>query len=297
MVSIADLFKQKKVIYSLEVFPPKKTSALDTVYTTLAGIQDIPADFVSVTYGAGGSNTQKSKTGEIAGFIKEKYKFEPVAHLTCIGASREDIRQTLEELKAKGIRNVLALRGDKNPDVTTPSAFRYASELTAYIKELDPEINVAGACYPECHGECNSLEEDIEHLKEKVAAGASHLISQLFFDNDCFYDFREKAEAAGIQVPIQAGIMPIVNKNQIEKIVTLCGASLPKRFVRVINRYADSPEALRDAGIAYATDQIINLLASGVRGIHLYTMNNMEIACRIDANIRSLIDSANQGNQ
>jgi methylenetetrahydrofolate reductase (NADPH) len=291
------MFKQKRVVYSLEVFPPKKTSALDTVYTMLDGIQDIPADFVSVTYGAAGNSAQKSKTAEIAGFIKDRYKFEPVAHLTCVGASREDIRRTLAELQEKGIRNVLALRGDKNPEITAPSAFRYASQLTAYIKELAPEINVAGACYPECHAECNSLEEDIRHLQEKVAAGAGHLISQLFFDNDCFYFFREKLEAAGIQTPVQAGIMPIVNKNQIEKIVTLCGASLPKRFVRVINRYADSPEALRDAGIAYATDQIINLLASGVQGIHLYTMNNMAVARRIDANIRSLIDSANKEGQ
>jgi methylenetetrahydrofolate reductase (NADPH) len=269
---------------------------LDTVYTTLAGIQDIPADFVSVTYGAGGSAAQKSKTGEIAGFIKEKYQFEPVAHLTCVGASREEIRQILAELKEKGVRNVLALRGDKSPELTGPPAFRYASELTAYIRELDPEMNVIGACYPEGHPESGSLEEDIQHLKEKVAAGASHLISQLFFDNDCFYSFREKIEAAGIEAPVQAGVMPIVNKSQIEKIVTLCGASLPKRFVRMINRYADSPEAMRDAGIAYATDQIINLLAIGVRGIHLYTMNNMEVARRIYANIRSLIDSANREN-
>ncbi|MDR1193735.1 MAG: methylenetetrahydrofolate reductase [NAD(P)H] [Peptococcaceae bacterium] len=288
---IRDLFQQKKTVFSLEVFPPKKNSAIDTVYNTLAGLRDIPADFISVTYGAGGSAAQKNKTGEIAGCIMREYHFEPMAHLTCVGSSKEGICQTLDELKALGIQNVLALRGDKNPDITGPMAFNYARDLTAFIKEREPGLHVAGACYPEGHGECDSLEEGISHLREKVAAGAEHLITQLFFDNDCFYAFMDRALAAGISVPIQAGIMPIISKNQIERIVTMCGASLPRRFVSLINRYADAPEALRDAGIAYATEQIIDLLANGARGIHLYTMNNMTTARRINDNIRSIVDS------
>jgi methylenetetrahydrofolate reductase (NADPH) len=292
-MSIRNLLQQKKILFSLEVFPPKKTSAIETVYKTLAGLGDISADFISVTYGAGGSATQKSKTGEIAGCIKQEYHFEPMAHLTCVGASREDICRTLDDLKAKGIPNVLALRGDKSPEnADAPAAFRYARDLTAFIKEQEPNLHIAGACYPEGHIECDSMEEDIIHLREKVAAGADHLITQLFFDNDCFYSFMEKALAAGIQAPIQAGIMPIVSKNQIERIVTMCGASLPRRFVSLISRYADAPAALRDAGIAYATEQIVDLLANRVRGIHLYTMNNMSTARRIYDNIRSLIQSA-----
>lgn len=293
-MKIPQLFKQKKIVFSLEVFPPKKTGAIETVYNTLAGMADIPADFVSVTYGAGGSDIQKSKTCEICGHIKDHYHIEPVAHLTCVGAKKEDIILTLEELKSKGVENILALRGDRNPEITAPSDFPHASDLAAFIKSYDPSFSISGACYPEVHAESDSMEEDIANLKIKVNSGVEHLVTQLFFDNDCFYEFREQVRAAGIEAPIEAGIMPIINKSQIEKTVTMCGASLPRKFVTLLNKFADDPEALKAAGLSYATDQIIDLLANGVQGIHVYTMNNMDLARQIYSNIRGIVESANR---
>ena len=201
-----------------------------------------------MTYGAGGSSIQKNKTCEICGHIKEHYHIEPVAHLTCVGAKKEEILHTLDDLKAKGVENILALRGDRNPEITAPSDFAHASDLAAFIKAYDSSFSISGACYPEVHAESDTMEEDIANLKIKIDSGVEHLVTQLFFDNDCFYEFREQAAAAGIHVPIEAGIMPIINKNQIEKTVTMCGASLPRKFVTLLNRFADDPEALKAAG-------------------------------------------------
>lgn len=293
-MKIPQLFEQKKIVFSLEVFPPKKTGALETVYHTLAGLPDIPADFVSVTYGAGGSNIQKSKTCEICGHIKERYHIEPVAHLTCVGATKEEISRTLEDLKAKGVENILALRGDRNPEINLPSDFAHASDLASFIRSYDSSFSLSGACYPEVHAESDSMEEDIANLKIKVDSGVDHLVTQLFFDNGCFYEFRDQVRAAGIRVPIEAGIMPIINKGQIEKTVTMCGASLPSKFVTLLNKFADDPEALKAAGISYATDQIIDLLANGVQGIHVYTMNNLDLARQIYTNIKGIVESANR---
>ena len=194
----------------------------------------------------------------------------------------------LQQFKERGVENILALRGDVNPEIPRLHEFEYASDLTKFIKE-NGDFHVSGACYPECHLEAASLAEDIKHLKIKVEAGAEHLMSQLFFDNDTFHRFREMADIAGINVPIEAGIMPVVNKKQIERMVSMCGASLPPKFAKMMQRYEHNPEALRDAGIAYAIDQIVDLISSGVDGIHLYTMNNPYVARKISEAVRSLL--------
>ena len=293
-MNIANLFQSKKVVYSLEVFPPKKTSSVDTIYNTLYGLRGLPADFISVTYGAGGSDTQRSKTCEIASLIKTEYQIEPVSHLTCINSTKEDIRNMLDSLKEHGVQNILALRGDKSPTVIPKEEFQHASDLTKFIKEYDESFNVLGACYPECHCDSENIDDDIENLKRKIDAGASHLITQLFFNNDHFYEFMDKVVQKGITVPISAGIMPIISKSQIERTVSMCGASLPRKFSTMINKYADDPLALKDAGIIYATNQIVDLIANDITGIHLYTMNNTEIATRITTSIESMIKSRNR---
>ena len=295
-MNISDKFKQKNVIFSMEVFPPKKTSPIETIYSTFSDIWQVPADFISVTYGAGGTEAQKNKTCAISSLLKSEYSVEPLAHLTCLTSDKEEICSALELLKQNGINNVLALRGDRNPEISPKNVFEHASDLVSFIKKYDPSFNIVGACYPEGHGECESLQKDIEHLKIKVEAGVSHLITQLFFDNDQFFSFMDMLEKNGIDVPVEAGIMPVINKSQIERIVTMCGSSLPRRFSHMISRYAADPLALRDAGISYATQQIIELVSSGVRGIHLYTMNNIELAKKINENIRSVIRSANKEN-
>ena len=292
-MNISRLFDSKKVIYSLEVFPPKKTTSIDTIYNTLYGLRGLRPDFISVTYGAGGSPSQKQKTCEIASMIRSEYGIEPVSHLTCVGSTKESVRSFLDQLKASGVSNVLALRGDKTPENGVID-FKHADDLTRFIREYDDSFNVIGACYPEGHCEAASLDEDIENLKRKVDAGATHLISQLFFDNGQFYNFMDKVEKAGIRVPIEAGIMPVVNKSQIERTVSMCGASFPMKFSKMINKYADDPTALKDAGIAFATEQIIDLINNDVRGIHLYTMNRVEVATRITESISNILTSCNK---
>lgn len=292
-MNIQRLFDSKKVVYSLEIFPPKKTTSIDTIYNTLYGLRGLRPDFISVTYGAGGSEAQKNKTCEIASLIKSEYQIEPVSHLTCAGSTKENIREFLDKLKEEGVQNILALRGDITP-TNKVIDFQHASDLAAFIKEYDDSFNVSGACYPECHCDAANLDEDIENLKKKVDAGVTHLVTQLFFDNDNFYRFMDKVEKAGIRVPIEAGIMPILNKNQIERMVSMCGASFPVKFSKMLNKYADDPVALKDAGIAFATDQIIDLINNDVRGIHLYTMNNVETATRITNSISNIIASCNK---
>lgn len=286
-MKIAELFKPDKTVFSFEIFPPKKDGSIDTIYSTLDGLSDLHPDFISVTYGAGGSEANVI-TSEIAGLIKHKYHTESIAHLTCVNSSKEDIDFQLELFRRQGIENVLALRGDINPEIPPKKDFEHASDLISYMKERS-DLGFSGACYPEGHVECESLDKDIENLKIKVDAGATHLISQLFFDNASFYKFIEKVRAAGINVPIEAGIMPCVNAKQIQRMVGMCGASLPTKFTKMIARYENNPEAMRSAGIAYAVDQIIDLCANGVDGIHLYTMNNPVIARKIAESVSSVI--------
>lgn len=286
-MQIASLFGQNRTILSLEVFPPKKTSSIDTIYKTLDNLKDVQPDFISVTYGAGG-NAGDTSTADIASDILHKYKILPLAHLTCVNYTKKDIGQILDILKEKGIKNILALRGDINPDIPPKKEFTYANELVSYIKDRGG-FYISGACYPEGHVDAVDIDKDIENLKLKVDTGAEHLISQLFFDNDIFYGFMDKARGAGIKVPIQAGIMPIINKSQIERMVTLCGASLPSKFTKMMQRFEHSPEAIKEAGIAYAVDQIVDLISQGVDGIHLYTMNNPYVAKRINESIKGII--------
>lgn len=284
---IKDIF-DKKTVFSFEVFPPKKTSSIDTIYKTIDELHDLEPDFISVTYSAGGSGNG-GLACDIASRIKET-GITPVIHLPCINYTREEISTTLDEIKSRGIENILALRGDINPDIPQKHDFLHASDLITFIKSKG-DFDIAGACYPEGHPDSENLFDDIMNLRKKVEAGADHLISQLFFDNNYFYEFREKAKLAGINVPIEAGIMPVVNKNQIERMVTTCGASLPNKFVKIMQKYEHNPDALRDAGIAYAVNQIIDLAANGVDGIHLYTMNNAYVARKISEAVSGVLNT------
>ncbi len=293
-MKISSLFKQGRPVFSFEIFPPKKNGSIEAVYKTLDELTGLKPDFISVTYNAGGASSagggcpEGCSTREIVCIIKEKYHTESIAHLTCVNSTREDIDSIIGEFEQYGVENVLALRGDINPDIPPKDDFRHASELISYMKQRSG-LSFSGACYPEGHTEADSLEEDIENLKKKVDAGAEHLMSQLFFDNGHFYEFLDKARAAGINVPIEAGIMPCVNANQIQRMVTMCGASLPTKFTKMMARFEHSPEAMRDAGVAYAIDQIIDLAANGVDGIHLYTMNNPYVAKKISKSVESVL--------
>lgn len=287
-MKLASIFEQKETVFSFEIFPPKKTSSIDTIYNTLEELKSLKPDFISVTYGAGGLEAGNSKTCEIASVIKHKYNIEPIAHLTCVNSRQDQVLAELNALKDNDIENILALRGDIVPDVPRCEDFKYASDLISFVKKHG-DFDIAAACYPEGHPTAESFATDIKNLKNKVDCGATHLISQLFFDNNSFYDFMEKCEIADIKVPIEAGIMPVTNKAQIERMVSLCGASLPSKFTKVMQRFGDNPEALRDAGIAYAIDQIVDLISQGVDGIHLYTMNNPYVARRISEAISTLL--------
>ena len=283
-----ELFKNKKVL-SFEIFPPKRTSSIDTIYSTLEELKDLKPDFISVTYGAGGSENCNT-TIEIASAIKHKYGVESVAHLPSINLSKEEVLLNLEKFKENGIENILALRGDINPEITPKDDFKHASDLITFIKE-NGNFNIIGACYPEGHTENKDLDKDIENLKIKVDAGAEHLVTQLFFDNNYFYNFQDKIKKIGINVPVEAGIMPVTNKKQIEKMATLCGVQLPKKFIKMMEKYEHNALAMRDAGIAYAVDQIVDLVSQGVDGIHLYTMNNPYIAKRIYEATHNIINA------
>ncbi|MDD2212258.1 MAG: methylenetetrahydrofolate reductase [NAD(P)H] [Clostridia bacterium] len=282
----SEIFKNKTVL-SLEVFPPRRIAPVDIIYDTLDELRGLNPDFISVTYGAGGSENNNA-TLEIASAIKNHYAIESVAHLPGIYLTKGDVLEMLDGFRQQGIENILALRGDINPELVPKQDFHYASDLISFIKE-NGDYNIIGACYPEGHIECGSLIEDIRNLKIKVDAGTDQLITQLFFDNSYFYSFRERALLAGINVPIEAGIMPVVNKKQIEKMATLCGVKLPRKFTAMMEKFENNPIAMRDAGIAYAIDQIVDLLAQDVDGIHLYTMNNPYIAQKIYAAISNLL--------
>lgn len=290
-MKLDQLFKTKKTVFSFEVFPPKKSMPLDSIYPTLAALTPLTPDFISVTYGAGGG-TQGESTVKIAADIKGRYSLEALAHLTCLHATREDVLKTLDQLEALGVTAVLALRGDKNPDLPQKNQFTFASELIELIAKRGG-FHIAAACYPEGHPETGTIGADIENLLRKQAAGAHHLITQLFFKNEDFYRYRDRVEAAGVHLPIEAGIMPVVNRRQVERMVSLCGTSIPRPLSRIISQYGESETAMLDAGIAYAVEQIVDLAANGVRGIHLYTMNNPTVARRISESVRNVLDYQN----
>lgn len=290
-MKIPEIFKDKrkenKPVLSFEIFPPKKEAALKNIDETLRMLCDLNPDFISVTFGAGGS-TADNQTVELAKKIKNVYHIEPLVHITCLHYEREEISDILKQLEDAGIENVLALRGDINPDVPMKHDFKYANELVEYIKSKG-NFSVSGACYPETHLEAPDAVTDIRNLKRKVDAGADHLVSQLFFDNEIFYSFYEKTRIAGIDVPVDAGIMPVTNKAQIERMVNTCGASLPPKFRRILHKYDDNKEALFDAGMVYTLNQIVDLMAHDVDGVHIYTMNNPVVAKRICDGVRNLV--------
>ena len=286
-MKISEIHEKKRPVLSFEIFPPKHGTALENIDETLVILSELKPDFISVTFGAGGSSNN-NRTIELAKKIKHEYHIEPVVHLTCLTYSKAEIDEFSQILLENDLKNVLALRGDRNPDILPKEDFKHANELTAYLKSKG-DFCVGGACYPECHPESVNRVEEMRHLKAKVDAGDEFLLSQLFFENDMFYSFLEDCRIAGIEVPVTPGIMPVINKAQIERMVTLCGASLPKRFRKIMNRYENDKEALFDAGMAYALSQIIDLLANDVDGIHLYTMNNPVVARRICEGIRNLV--------
>lgn len=279
------LFKEKTV-FSYEIFPPRRTAPIDTIYQTLERLKGQQPDFISVTLGAGGTGENLS-TADIAQKIQEEQFLPSVAHLPAVNFSKDEIIVMLEELKRKNVENILALRGDIIPDKEPKKDFAHANDLVTFIQEQG-NFNIIGACYPETHGDSESAVEDIRNLKRKVDSGTNQLITQLFFDNNYFYTFKEKCDIANINVPIQAGIMPVVNKKQIERIVKMSNVTLPTKFLKMMERYEHNPEAIRDAGIAYAINQIVDLVAQGADGIHLYTMNNPYVAQKIREATRSL---------
>lgn len=289
---ITDIFNKKKFVFSFEIFPPKATSSIETIYKTLESLSDLRPDYISVTYGAGGGNNQ-NKTREISSIIKNKYGIETMAHLTCIRSTGEEIIDTLRDLKKEGIENILALRGDIPLEEEVKGDFQHASDLAEFIMSRD-NFDLGGTCYPEGHVDCKNLEEDVKNLKFKIEAGVTHLTTQLFFDNNDFYNFLNLAEKHKINVPIQAGIMPLTNKSQIERIVTLSGSKIPEKYIQIMNKFEYDKDAMADAGITYASEQIIDLMANGVDGVHLYTMNNPYVARKTHNNIISLVHSLNR---
>lgn len=288
-MNIKEIFDKKKLVFSFEVFPPKSNSPVKSIYKALNELSELDPDFISVTYGAGGSLIN-NKTTEISSLIKNVYNIEPLAHLTCISSKKDDIDKITERLELEEVSNILALRGD---DIgNSKKDFNYASELISYIGEKK-KFNIISACYPEGHIENRGIDIEIDNMKRKIDSGTSSFISQLFFDNNIYYDFLDKINQNSINTPIQAGIMPVINKKQIERITELCGAKIPVKFSKIMEKYEYSPEALREAGIAYAVEQIIDLASSGVQGIHLYTMNNPYVAKRIKENIKTVIKTIN----
>ena len=281
------LFAQGRPTFSLEIFPPKRSDKIDVLYRTLEGLADLKPDFISVTYGAGGGEAGGT-TCSIASHIKNDLHIEPLAHTTCVSSTREQILENLAALQANNIENVLALRGDLPEDGILRGDFAHADQLAALIR-ANSDMNVVGACYPEGHYENKDLDTDIDNLHYKLDAGVTHLITQLFFDNEKFYHFMDKLRGKGISVPVEAGIMPIVTTRQIERTVALSGASLPTDFTHMVSRYSSNPEALYHAGIAYAIEQICELLENGVQGIHVYTMNNAKVAQAVYDGVKSAL--------
>ncbi len=284
---ISEIYGKNKRSLSFEIFPPKKDSELKNIDETLSVLCELKPDFISVTFGAGGSSNC-NRTIELAKIIKYEYHVEPVVHLTCLSYNKSEIDEFSRVLANEGIDNILALRGDRNPNIEEKEDFKHASDLIRYLKQKD-KFCIAGACYPECHPESENIVSEMRNLKTKVNTGAEVLLSQLFFDNDLFFQFVDDCRIAEIGVPVIPGIMPVINAAQIKRMVTMCGTSFPARFQKIIDKYADNKEALFDAGMSYALSQIIDLLTSDIDGIHLYTMNNPAVARKICEGIRNII--------
>lgn len=286
-MKLSELLLREKATLSFEVFPPKKDTDYQLVKEAVEEIAGLSPDFMSVTYGAGGGVS--GYTASLAQSVQER-GVTALAHLTCVSSSREEVRAQLKGLKEKGIENILALRGDLPQGLGIDDAkhYRYAAQLIEEIHEVGG-FCVGGACYPEGHVDCPSQAEDLRHLKAKVDAGCDFLVTQMFFDNAALYSFLYRAERMGVRVPVIAGVMPVTNAKQIARICQLSGTTLPNRFRMIVDKFGASPAAMKQAGIAYATEQIVDLIANGVRGVHVYTMNKPDIAAQIAANLSEIL--------
>ncbi len=292
-MKICNIHRKKKVTVSFEIFPPKKQSNFDNVVNTARELSDLSPDFMSITYGAGG--TTKVNTQEIAEKIIS-FSTPALAHLTCVGNTPESIRETAVRMKDSGIENILALRGDLPQDPAgtqsaTVPGLEHANNLVKILKEYD--FCVGGACYPEGHPESANRDEDIENLKHKVDAGVDFLTTQMFFDNNMLYSYLYRLQSKGIHVPVIAGIMPITNSSQVSRMVKLSSAYIPAKLLSFCDKFESNPAAMYQAGIAYATDQIIDLISNGIRGIHIYTMNKSQVARDIMHNINEIVRASN----
>ncbi|MCQ2379351.1 MAG: methylenetetrahydrofolate reductase [Victivallaceae bacterium] len=287
-MKISNIYTNKpKPVLSFEIFPPKKDSELENIDPTLDILAELHPDFISVTFGAAGS-TNRNRTIALAKKIKDQYGIEPLVHLTCFCYSKQEIDEFARQLMDEGLENILALRGDRSPQVPAKDDFAHASDLVSYLKSKY-DFTVAGACYPEIHPESADRVSEIRNLRKKVDAGAEFLLSQLFFGNDRFYRHLEDCRLSGIEIPVIPGIMPVINAALIQKMITICGATLTDGLERIIRKFGENRDALFDAGLYYAINQIIDLLAHDVRGIHLYTMNNPAVARRICDGIRNIV--------
>lgn len=285
-MKIKELFKQKQPTISFEVFPPNKIYTLEKVYEVIDELSLLKPDFMSVTYGAGGST--RRNTVDIASKIKNINNIEALAHLTCIGATKKEIDEILKDLNKNNIENIMALRGDIPQECENKiGEFSHANDLIKYIKEYG-DFSIGGAFYPEGHQETNDL-LDLFNLKTKVDSGTDFLISQIFFENEKFYGFKEKLGKLNIKTPLIAGVMPITNGKQIRRITSMCGCSIPEKLKKILDRYEDNPIAMREAGIAYAMEQIIELISDDIAGIHIYTMNRVEASKKIMENIGNIL--------
>lgn len=290
-MKLTKLFEGEKLSLSFEVFPPKTDTSFESVKNATEEIARLRPSFMSVTYGAGGGTSRY--TLEIAKNIKERYGVPTLAHLTCVSSTKETVKNKIEELKAAGIENVMALRGDLTPELMDSDrslwAYRHAVDLVRELKESGADFCIGGACYPEIHPESANQKEDIKHLKEKVDAGCDFLTTQMFFDNNLLYNFLYKIREAGITVPVIPGIMPITNGNQIERAIKLSGSFMPQRFKSLVDKFGTTPAAMKQAGIAYATDQIIDLFANGITNVHVYSMNKPDVAAAIQNNLSDIL--------
>ena len=286
-MKISDILDSKRPTVSFEVFPPKKEEQISSVEEAAMEIASLKPDFMSVTYGAGGGTSKY--TADVAAMLQDKCGVPALAHLTCVTSKRETVQAVLENIKAKGIENVLALRGDIPADGVIEHDYRYASELVAEIRKEMPDLCIGAACYPEGHTESASQREDIEHLKIKVDAGVDFITTQLFFDNNHFYHFLYRLREAGINIPVLAGIMPITSAKQIRRAAETAGATPPKRFLTLLDYFGDKPEAMEQAGLIYATEQIADLIANRVNGVHIYTMNKPATARKILDNLSEML--------
>ena len=291
-MKITDIVSDKKLSLSFEVFPPKTDTSFESVKNATEEIAKLKPAFMSVTYGAGGGTSKY--TLDIANNINKLYGVPTLAHLTCVSSTRDTVKQRIEDIIASGIKNVMALRGDIPKELQNADRsgwdYRYATDLIGELKSSGGNFCIGAACYPEIHPESNNQTEDIEHLKEKVDAGADFLTTQMFFDNNLLYNFLYKIREAGITVPVIPGIMPITNANQVERAIKLSGSFMPQRFKAIVDKFGYNPNAMKQAGIAYATDQIIDLYANGITNVHVYSMNKPDIAAKIMDNLSDILE-------